>query len=103
MRTAENRQLESRFASIETIKAGDQVWTDWDMERMKQGKAPQRRRNGKWESKELHHKIPRRKGESNAKQNLKEVWPDEHAQIDPYRHVRSFLYNSNIGNFMKGG
>lgn len=57
---------------------------------MKQGKAPQRynRNTGKWESKELHHKKPRRKGGSNAKRNLKEVWPDEHAQIDPYRHVR---------------
>ena len=59
-----------------------------NLKRMKQGKAPQRYRNGKLESKELHHKIPRRKGGSDAKQNLKEVWPDEHSEIDNFRRLK---------------
>ena len=57
---------------------------------MRKGKAPQRinGKTGKLESKELHHKIPRRKGGSDAKQNLKEVWPDEHSEIDNFRRLK---------------
>ena len=36
--------------------------------------------------KELHHKTPRRQGGPNTPDNLQEVWPWEHADIDPYRH-----------------
>ncbi len=39
------------------------------------------------ESKELHHSDPRRNGGSNDGSNLKEVWPTEHAAIDPHRHT----------------
>lgn len=54
---------------------------------MRTGRVPQRKniRTGKIESKELHHKIPRRKSGSNAKANLKQVWPEEHAEIDNFR------------------
>ena len=56
---------------------------------MRTGRAPQKWNNNtkKMESKELHHKIPRRKGGSNAKANLKQVWPEEHARIDKFRHI----------------
>ena len=39
------------------------------------------------ESKELHHKTPRRDGGTNDDHNLQEVWPSEHEAIDPYRHT----------------
>jgi RHS repeat-associated protein len=37
------------------------------------------------ERKELHHKDPQRNSGSNDPKNLNEVWPTEHANIDPYR------------------
>ncbi|MEE1038446.1 MAG: hypothetical protein U0K95_04695 [Eubacterium sp.] len=54
---------------------------------MRTGRAPQKWNNNtkKMESKELHHKIPRRKRGSDAKANLKQVWPEEHAEIDNFR------------------
>ena len=39
------------------------------------------------ESKELHHKDPRRNGGSNDSSNLQEVWPNQHEAIDPHRHT----------------
>jgi RHS repeat-associated protein len=39
------------------------------------------------ESKELHHIKPQRSGGSHDPSNLKEVWPTEHAKIDPHRHT----------------
>lgn len=54
---------------------------------MKKGLAPQQinKRTGQLE---LHHIKPQRKNGSNSYSNLKKVWPDEHAEIDSYRHVR---------------
>ena len=72
-------------------KRGDlKGYSERNLKRMRQGKAPQRynKDTGRMESMELHHKIPRRKGGSNAKQNLQNVRSEEHAQIDRYRHVR---------------
>jgi hypothetical protein len=39
------------------------------------------------ETKELHHKVARRDGGGNTWENLKEVWPAEHAAIDPHRRL----------------
>jgi hypothetical protein len=50
---------------------------------MQRGLAPQE--NGV--SMELHHIDPRRLGGSNAFENLEPLWPDEHAAVDPFRHV----------------
>ncbi len=36
--------------------------------------------------KELHHKIPQREGGLHTPDNLQEVWPWEHTDIDPFRH-----------------
>jgi hypothetical protein len=41
----------------------------------------------RWETKELHHKDPQRNDGSNEPDNLKEVWPTEHAELDPHRHT----------------
>jgi hypothetical protein len=38
------------------------------------------------ETKELHHVDPQRNNGSNEASNLREVWPTEHAAIDPHRH-----------------
>ena len=37
------------------------------------------------ETKELHHDDPQRNGGSHDPNNLREVWPTEHADIDPHR------------------
>jgi hypothetical protein len=55
-----------------------------NLDRMRKGKPPLHDEIGV--PKELHHNIPRRDGGSNAPDNLQEVWPWEHEQIDPYRH-----------------
>jgi RHS repeat-associated protein len=39
------------------------------------------------ETKELDHIVPQRSGGSHDPSNLREVWPTEHAAIDPYRRT----------------
>ena len=39
------------------------------------------------QTKELHHRIAKRDGGTHDFDNLMEVWPDEHALIDPHRHT----------------
>ena len=54
------------------------------------GLAPQQinTRTGRLESMELHHVKLQRDNGSNTYNNLRKVWPDQHAEIDSYRHVR---------------
>lgn len=69
----------------------------WKAKGHPDGKPPQREaivRNRKTgeietriESKELHHRDPRRNGGPNTNENLQEVWPNEHELIDPHRHT----------------
>lgn len=69
----------------------------WKEKGQPDGKAPQReiivqnRKTGeietRIESKELHHKKPRREGGPNTDENLQDVWPQEHEAIDPNRHI----------------
>lgn len=56
------------------------------LERMKQGLAPQRFNNdiGQWESMELHHNPAQRDG---GLFDFVECWPDEHALLDGYRRI----------------
>ncbi|KZN60841.1 hypothetical protein N478_25895 [Pseudoalteromonas luteoviolacea S4060-1] len=57
--------------------------------RMRQGKAPIdfNPRIGKFESRELHHVTPQRAGGSNSPLNLRELTPDQHGAVDPFRHT----------------
>lgn len=57
-----------------------------DIERMKSGLAPQRlnKQTGKVESMELHHIPPQRDG---GLFDFIEVWPEEHANLDPNRYL----------------
>ena len=57
-----------------------------NLDRMKTGRAPQVELNGRMYSMELHHRVPRRDGGSNAYSNLLQVTPWEHAEIDQFRH-----------------
>ena len=55
--------------------------------RMRLGLAPQdfNPRTGLWESRELHHNVGQRLGGSDNPINLREVTPDQHRALDPYR------------------
>ncbi len=69
----------------------------WKAKGRPEGKAPQRevivrsRKTGELETrvetKELHHKDPRRAGGDNKDSNLQDVWPSEHEQVDPHRRL----------------
>lgn len=58
-----------------------------NMARMRRGSAPQdyNPKTGQMESRELHHVDPQRNGGSNGPLNLREVTPDQHRALDPYR------------------
>jgi len=60
-----------------------------NLARMRQGKAPLdfNSRTGKFESRELHHVTPQRAGGSNSPLNLRELTPDQHGAVDPFRHT----------------
>lgn len=60
-------------------------YNESNLARMQQGLAPQRVNpvTGELESMELHHMIPQREG---GLFDVIPVWPDEHGDIDPYRH-----------------
>lgn len=68
-----------------------------NLDLMKNGDAPQARvlvrdlaSNREYiriESKELHHIGGRRIPGANSSGNLRELWPWEHAQVDPRRHI----------------
>ena len=57
-----------------------------NLARMQRGLAPQRinPRTGQLESMELHHTPPQREG---GLFDVRPVWPDNHALIDPFRHT----------------
>jgi RHS repeat-associated protein len=63
-------------------------FTEQNLERMRKGLAPQQYNSttGKWESMELHHVEPMREG---GQFYFIELWPEEHAALDPYRYLGS--------------
>jgi RHS repeat-associated protein len=71
------------------IRGAEKKYGTCNVQRMKTGRAPQRvnPKTGKLESKELHHKKAQHKGGSHHRRNLGEVWPDEHAAVDPFRKL----------------
>jgi hypothetical protein len=58
-----------------------------NLRRMRRGSAPldYNPNTGNWESRELHHHIPQRNNGSNSPINLREVSPDQHRALDPFR------------------
>ncbi|UUU30804.1 RHS repeat-associated core domain-containing protein [Streptomyces sp. CA-210063] len=78
--------MRKRFWKNEAAEpAAEDQWGKDNIERMKRGSAPQRMRpDGTRESMELSHEpVPDREGGM----LLTPRWPDEHALIDPYRHL----------------
>ncbi len=63
-----------------------------NLARMEKGKAPldYNPRKGTYEPRELHHHNPQRNGGPgvNNPVNLREVTPDQHVALDPYRYVK---------------
>ncbi|MBK8287033.1 MAG: hypothetical protein IPK97_20405 [Ahniella sp.] len=59
-----------------------------NLRRMQRGSAPQdyNPRNDQFESRELHHVIPQRADGPSNPLNLRELTPDQHGAVDPYRH-----------------
>ncbi|UWQ09737.1 SpvB/TcaC N-terminal domain-containing protein [Aliiroseovarius crassostreae] len=60
-----------------------------NLDRMREGKAPldYNPRTGNMEPRELHHVIPQRANGPNSPINLRELTPDQHGAVDPYRHT----------------
>lgn len=70
-------------------KDPDRPWTDEQMERMKDGKAPQRKNDDKKtnkgkESMELSHEPI---GQRNGGTDVAMRWPPDHARVDDYRKI----------------
>jgi RHS repeat-associated protein len=67
--------------------AAEGEFSPQNLQRMQKGKPPLHPETG--DPMELHHTpIPQRDGGPNTPDNLQEVWPWEHAEIDPYRYYR---------------
>ncbi|CAM3762532.1 RHS repeat-associated core domain-containing protein [Flavobacterium branchiophilum] len=74
----------------EAMKNGNKEGFSADqLEAMKKGNAAQdyNPNTGNMESRELHHVDPQRNDGSNSPINLREVTPEQHAAMDPYRHL----------------
>jgi len=56
------------------------------LDRMRGGRPPQRwnEKKGRWESMELHHDPAWRDG---GRYDVTPMWPNDHARIDPHRHL----------------
>ncbi len=82
--TAQTRYWKNRAASAEPGE-----FSEANIARMKQGDAPLHNglsAEGYEVSKELHHVNGRNIPDPHNANNLREMWPWEHAAIDPYRH-----------------
>ena len=79
--------VRQRFWKNEALNSKAGEYSAENLTRMKKGLAPQRvnPNTGQLESMELHHTPAQRNG---GLFNVKKVWPDEHAAIDPYRHTK---------------
>ncbi|MCW7537018.1 DUF6531 domain-containing protein [Aquabacterium sp. A7-Y] len=55
---------------------------------LRKGNAPMdyNRRTGQWERRELHHVHAQQYAGPNNPLNLRELTPDQHAEVDPFRH-----------------
>jgi hypothetical protein len=82
------KTIAQRYWKNESQRQGAvEKWGSENLARMKGGRAPQQinRKTAEMESRELHHHpIPQREGG----REFMEVWPEEHAAIDPYRRLK---------------
>ena len=74
----------------EAMKNGNKEgFSNKQLDAMQKGNAAQdfNPNTGNYESRELHHVDPQRNDGSNSPINLREVTPEQHAAMDPYRHL----------------
>ncbi|WP_162246583.1 RHS repeat domain-containing protein, partial [Duganella sp. Root336D2] len=83
--TVRGRYWKNRYKAVKDSNSLE--FTEANMRRMQKGTAPQDYNiyTGKFESRELHHHDPQRDQGSNGPRNLREVTPDQHRKLDPYR------------------
>ena len=53
-------------------------------------------RTGQWERRELHHVDPQRHTVDNSPLNLRELTPDWHGEVDPFRRIPGITPNRGI-------
>ncbi len=78
------RTVQRRYWKNRADSAVDGEFSQANLDLMGRGRAP--RHDELDVPMELHHIDPRRSGGSNAPDNLQEVWPWVHDDIDPFRH-----------------
>jgi len=78
--------VRARYWKNRALNSSEGEFSPENKVRMQKGLAPQRvnPQTGKTESMELHHDPPQRDG---GMYDVVEVWPSEHAAIDPYRQT----------------
>jgi hypothetical protein len=81
----QSRYWKNRYE--ESMRSGE--FTQAQLAEMRKGNAPldYNSRTGQWERRELHHVDPQRHRVDNGPLNLRELFPDWHAEVDPFRHV----------------
>lgn len=83
--TVQSRYWKNRYEASK----GSREFTKGQLAEMRKGNAPMdyNPRTGQWERRELHHVDPQRHIVDNNPLNLRELTPDWHAEVDPFRHV----------------
>lgn len=83
--TVQQRYWKNRYEAAK----GSGEFAPRQLAEMRKGNAPMdyNSRTGKWERRELHHVEAQRHGGDNSPLNLRELTPDWHAEVDPFRHV----------------
>ncbi|WP_157203893.1 hemagglutinin repeat-containing protein [Marinomonas sp. SBI8L] len=80
--------VRSRYWKNRAVSSNGE-FSDDNIMRMREGNAPLdfNPRTSKFESRELHHVEPQRVNGSNSPLNLRELTPDQHGEVDPFRHT----------------
>jgi len=83
--TVQSRYWKNRY---EAAKSSGE-FTPPQLAEIRKGNAPTdyNPRTGQWDRRELHHVDPQRNTIDNSPINLRELTPDWHAEVDPFRHV----------------
>jgi hypothetical protein len=84
--TVQSRYWKNRYAASK----GTGEFTEVQLREIRKGNAPKdfNPRTQEWESRELHHVKGRQYEGGNNPENLRELTPDWHAEVDPYRQRR---------------
>ncbi|WP_299906333.1 RHS repeat-associated core domain-containing protein [uncultured Paracoccus sp.] len=82
--------VRSRYWKNRAHLADSGEFSSANLRRMRRGSAPldYNPRTRAWESRELHHVIPQQYGGGHTPLNLRELTPDWHGEVDPFRHTR---------------